>query len=184
MNDDGNIVQFPIPTQTECPSCTGRHVASSWADEEFTFGADEAQAQLHARILIYNCPDCGFSYTTDQAEVARHEAVCRHLQLLMPREILAIREGYGLTRSDFAAITRIGAASLQRWEKGQLLQNAANDSLLFLLRNPQNLAALERRFQQNGLESESSPQFRALSLDDQRHKREEGRHFRLRSNAI
>jgi hypothetical protein len=35
-----------------------------------------------------------------------------------------------MTRAAFAELTRLGDASLARWEKGLLIQNPANDQLL------------------------------------------------------
>ena len=65
---------------------------------------------------------------------------------MTPREVVAIRTRLGMTRAAFAELTRLGGASLARWEKGLLIQNAANDQLLYLLRFPENVkhAAVRR----------------------------------------
>ena len=75
----------------------------------------------------------------------RHEAVCRHLGVLTPKEIIAIRKSYGMSRAVFARLTGIGEASLARWENGLLIQSPAYDRFLFLLTFPENLERLKSR---------------------------------------
>ena len=95
--------------------------------------------------LCLPCDDCDFEFTGPGAEVARHEAVCRHLGVMTPAEIRDLRGRYGLSRLTFASITRLGAASIARWEAGSLLQNRAYDSLLYLLCFEDNLRRLQSR---------------------------------------
>ncbi len=66
----------------------------------------------------------------------RHEAVCRHLGLLTPAEIRGLRERYNLSRAAFARMTGFGDATLARWEKGEVVQNASSDRYLRLLTDP------------------------------------------------
>jgi hypothetical protein len=56
--------------------------------------------------------------------------------MLTPREITAIREQYSQGRAQFSRITRIGEATLARWERGALIQNPAFDQYLRLIANP------------------------------------------------
>jgi len=58
---------------------------------------------------------------------------------------VALRKRYNLTRAEFASLTRFGEASLARWETGQLIQNAANDQLLYLLSIESNVERLQKR---------------------------------------
>lgn len=53
--------------------------------------------------------------------------------LLTPAEIAAIREKKGLSRAEFARITKLGVASLTLWESGKREPNVANDYYLRLL---------------------------------------------------
>ena len=57
------------------------------------------------------------------------------------------REKQGMTRSQFAALTRFGDASLGRWERGALVQNGANDQLIYLLGFADNVERLRARTQ-------------------------------------
>lgn len=129
-----------------CPVCESANVKFTCEAQEFLYGVGEDEVELTADVYVGTCTDCGFQFTGETAERARHEAVCRHHKVMTPNEVRTCRESYGLSRTAFAALTRLGSASLARWETGQLIQNAANDSLLFLLKFPENLARLKHRF--------------------------------------
>jgi DNA-binding transcriptional regulator YiaG len=92
---------------------------------------------------VMTCNQCGFQFTDEVAEEARHEAVCRHLGVMTPKEIKEIRKSYGMSRAEFSHLTRIGEASLARWENGLLIQSPAYDQLLYLLTFPENLERLK-----------------------------------------
>ena len=64
---------------------------------------------------------------------------------------------YDLTRSEFAAITKFGETSLSRWETGAVIQNLANDQLLYLLQFPENLQRLRERVAQGETHPVSGP---------------------------
>jgi DNA-binding transcriptional regulator YiaG len=64
---------------------------------------------------------------------------------MTPREVEGIRTRLGMTRAAFAELTRLGEASLARWEKGLLIQNPGNDQLLYLLQFPENVKRLRSR---------------------------------------
>jgi hypothetical protein len=114
--------------------------------------------------------------------VARHEAVCAHHGLLAPRAIIEIRDRYCVSRSDFARITRLGEATVARWERGALLQNAAYDQYLRLLLVPDNWRRLQ---EQNVVTSRSNdapgaPVFRSRGiLSSEQSYRAAARDFRL-----
>lgn len=99
--------------------------------------------ELKANIPVRLCSACGFEYTDYHADDARHSAVCQYLGVLTPSEVMAVRKAYGMTRAQFAHVTRIGEASLARWETGELIQNPANDNYLRLLRIPENMERLQ-----------------------------------------
>ena len=50
-----------------------------------------------------------------------------------------------MTRLGFAELTKFGEATLGRWERGALIQNAANDQFLYLLRFAENVDRLRTR---------------------------------------
>jgi putative zinc finger/helix-turn-helix YgiT family protein len=125
---------------TACPSCGEGPVETESYRQSFPYGDGDSKQMLSAEVPLHICRACGFEYFDEVAEQIRHEAVCAHLKLLSPSEIRAIRGG--LSRSEFCKITRIGEATLARWERGELLQNAAYDQFLRLSADPEIIARL------------------------------------------
>jgi DNA-binding transcriptional regulator YiaG len=169
----------------ECPNCGSKNVTTRPSVDHFTYGSGPDAVQLKANIPFHRCADCMFEYTDSEAEDIRHEAVCRHLGLMGPAEVLDLRSSYGLTRAEFAEATRIGEASLARWETGQLIQNPANDNFLYLLRFRENWERLKARFKSATAERtnvvEIPRRFPNLDAAAVGLKREEGRGFLRRA---
>ena len=128
-----------------CPNCNGREFLRELKEQKFLYGKDGDASELRASVPVYECKACGFQFTGEDAEEARHDAICRHLRLMTPKEIRGIREKWEMTRAELAAVSRLGTASLARWEAGILIQNGANDQLLYLLQFQENIALLNRR---------------------------------------
>lgn len=166
-----------LPSTFEaCPACESTDVRASKERTVFAYGEADNAVNLEAEQLVFHCADCGLEFTGVDAEVSRHEAVCRHHGLLTPREIEAIRKQYGMGRADFACVTKLGAATIARWERGALLQNAANDRYLRLLALPENWRRLEG---QGGEQAVSH----ALSISSFRSRRVQAREAAYRSEA-
>ena len=91
------------------------------------------------------CTECGFEFLDDEAEDIRHAAVCRHLGVMTPAEIQSLRDRLQLTQAEFARITRLGPATVSRWERGESVQNAAYDQYLYLLSFSENVERLKGR---------------------------------------
>lgn len=134
-----------LDDEVTCAACGGGNLSRRMETDEFEHGAGEGAVSLNANVVVLTCDDCDFEFTGPSAEVARHEAVCRHLGIMTPAEIRDLRGRYGLSRQSFASLTRLGAASIARWEAGSLLQNRAYDSLLYLLCFEDNLGRLRSR---------------------------------------
>ena len=95
-----------------------------------------------------------------------------------------VRERHALSQADFAILTKIGTASLSRWESGLVIQNQANDYFLYLLTFKDNIDRLRDRVRR-GIRPETVstkdfvPRFRCISdADIERLNREAG-HFEL-----
>ncbi|GMV10656.1 MAG: hypothetical protein AMXMBFR55_23900 [Gemmatimonadota bacterium] len=143
MNFADSGIADPREPGLVCPQCDGTDIDTSIERDSFEFKNSGESHSISALVPFRVCRSCGFAYTDHEAETARHEAVCRYFGLLTPTEILRIREGYGLTREQFATITKIGTATLGRWERGVVLQNPANDQYLRLLADPRVFAKLQ-----------------------------------------
>jgi len=145
MTENGNVIKFPQPERIECPACEGQNVQTTIETETFTYGDGAEAVELTVRVPVRTCTHCGFQFTDDSAEDIRHEAVCHYLGIMSPKEIQMLRKAYDMSRVDFARLTRIGEASLARWESGQLMQNLAYDQFLYLLTFPENVERLKSR---------------------------------------
>jgi putative zinc finger/helix-turn-helix YgiT family protein len=134
-----------------CPECGHPEVDTLWTNCPFVYGSGGDAVTIDARLPVRKCRQCGFEFFDEEAEDLKHEAVCRHLGVLTPAEIVALRQKYGLSRADFARLTRLGEATIARWERGELIQNAGYDTLLRLLQDEENV----RRLQENSQPSRS-----------------------------
>lgn len=124
-----------------CPIC--EEVAAGKVEAQtFPYGNNDDAVQLSVRIPVYRCTNCELEFTGDEAEVSRHEAVCDHLGVLPPRRIRELRLRHGLSRAEFAKLTRIGEASIARWESGNKIQSPGYDQYLRLLMDPNVFARL------------------------------------------
>jgi|CXWL01.1.fsa_nt_gi putative zinc finger/helix-turn-helix YgiT family protein len=135
-----------VKMKIECVNCGSSALRTR--NEKITFPYRVSAAELvnlETEVPIKSCGNCGFEYSDHEADDARHEAVCRYLGVLCPREIIGVRKGYGMTRAQFAHATKLGEASLARWETGEIIQNAANDNYLRLLMFADNLARIQTK---------------------------------------
>jgi DNA-directed RNA polymerase subunit RPC12/RpoP len=128
-----------------CFDCGSSVVSKELLQQVFQYGNGKSAVNLTAEVPVYTCRVCGYQFAGPEADDGRHEAVCRYLGVFTPQEIVAIRERTGLSRNQFAERTRIGIASLQRWETGVLIQNPANNELIYLMAFPENLKRLRER---------------------------------------
>ena len=113
-------------------------------EHTFTYGIGDAAVELTVTLPVHVCPSCGFECLDDEGETLKHEAVCAHLGVLTPDEVRGIRKTYGMSRAAFAKVTGLGEATLNRWENAFLIQNAANDRYLRLLKDANNMRLLKR----------------------------------------
>ncbi len=122
--------------QARCDVCGAISVQTELIRDPFIYGSGANAVELTADVRVHTCSTCGDSFTDNEADVAYDEAVCRHLGILTPAEIRAMREGYGLTRAELSHLTGFGKATLGRWERGEVNQNRSADRYLRLLQDP------------------------------------------------
>ena len=154
-----------------CPQCGETStVTTSPCLHTFRYGSGESAVDLTVELPSRRCSACEFEFLDDEAERLEHEAICAHLGVLSPKEIRGIREAYDLSRNEFAQVTGLGEATLNRWENGIKIQTLANDRYLRLLALPLNMQRL-KRFGSSAQTSSSSVnpnggKFQALSEPD------------------
>lgn len=134
--ETSKIVSLSSANARECPECGHPEMRRAIERQVFKYGEGKAAKEISANIPMWVCKHCGFSYFDEEGEEARHEAVCRHIGVLTPKEIVAIRERNGLTQVELAALTGHGEASIKRWENGVKIQNTSADRLLRLVDDP------------------------------------------------
>lgn len=131
-------------TATDCPLCKSGKMSELQEVERFPYG-DEG-AEIEAIVPVLRCQGCDFAITDERAEKIRHAAVCSHLGLLSPEEILNIRKGLlNMSRDAFHEAYGLSAASMERWENGKLFQSEAADTLLRAIQDPEQARRLDRR---------------------------------------
>ena len=167
-----------------CPDCSGNRFSTVLHNDEFEYGVGHSAVMLRARVPVHCCDSCDFEFLGDEARLIKHEAVCRHLELLTPTEIRRIRERHGMSRTAFAEITGFGEATLNRWERGAVIQNRANDRYLRLLDLPEILQRLQGPERKRGAQRLSFPAdsnaFPGQELQDSLIIRQQQAAFRLR----
>jgi DNA-binding transcriptional regulator YiaG len=133
-----------------CPSCGRDAVRTDEIAHTFPYGDGDQVVELSVTVPLRKCLSCGFEFLDSVAEELQHEAVCRYLGVMTPTEVHAVRQkAGGMSQVAFARLTRLGEATIGRWERGELIQNAANDQLLYLLTFPENVVRLRERLEQN-----------------------------------
>jgi hypothetical protein len=128
-----------------CPECGSRNIKTSQQEYNFPYGVGEDAVNLKPTVPIRTCSDCAFSFLDHVGEGICHEELCKYLGVMTPSKIKALRGLYELTQAQFSEITKLGEATLSRWERGILIQNQAYDNYLYLLQFPQNLNKLHSR---------------------------------------
>lgn len=143
---DKSSKNLVIEEHNKCPVCDSSEITHDIIKEKIkTFDRNSNEIEVPVELNLNICQSCGFQYTTDNEAELKHEAICHHLGLLSPKEILDVRGTYNLSQNDFSTISGVGKASLARWERGALMQNYANDNLLYLLKFEENLKRLKAR---------------------------------------
>ena len=144
-----------VETGRRCPVCGVGRLHPKVVTERFPYDDDGTEAMVVAEnvpVEICDNPECGEELSGPEAARIRHEAICRALGLLTPGEIRAIRERLGLTQAEFARMTRLGEATICRWERGRLLQNPAMDRYLRLIASSEDNVRFLQGPKQNGVQ--------------------------------
>jgi putative zinc finger/helix-turn-helix YgiT family protein len=113
----------------DCPECGARAVFCCEQPQQVEY----LETTFVAVVPVWECSNCGFGYLDAKGQEIEHEALCRHIGVLSPRDIRALRERLSLTQEQLAGLTGFGVASIKRWERGALIQNKSADILLRLV---------------------------------------------------
>lgn len=143
-----SLMEFNFPTDLpmidgpmDCPMCANKDQTKSMEKDSFQYGED-ASVMIEVEIPVYTCNECNLQYTTYEACDLRHNAVCKYLGVLNPREITEIREANKADVETFANTLRIDKVLLEKYERGALIQGVVLDNCLRLLRYVHNYGRL------------------------------------------
>jgi len=155
-----------------CGECGSERIKTSREVYKFPYGVGTDTVELSCEVPVRKCADCGFSFIDGDAEDICHKEVCKHLGVMTPSQIKALRGLYELTQAKFSEITKLGEATLSRWERGVVIQNQAYDNYLYLLGFKENLQKIQRRKESIGkmetsIEESERPQFRELEVNEE-----------------
>ena len=126
-----------------CEMCGASGLKTELVRNPFMYGVGVDAVELSADIPVHTCTPCAVSFTGEEAAHIEHEAVCRHLGMLTPDEIRALRNRHGLSRAAFSRLTGFGEATLARWEGRRVIQNTSSDRYLRLLGDPATFRRLQ-----------------------------------------
>ncbi len=126
----------------QCPQCEQLALSTEFVQHQFDYGTSTPTQTISVDLPVHICTNCGFQYLDESGTSLKHEAICRHLGVLTPAEIVAIRSSLGVSKAELSRVTGIGTASLSRWESGALIQSKSIDCLLRLLAAPGGYRAL------------------------------------------
>lgn len=179
--ETGNVIR--LRASPPCADCGSEKTVSRRETEEFDYRHGGEVVLLTADVTVHSCQTCGFQFLDSSSEDARNDAVCRFLGVLTPAEVKAVRVQYDLSRREMSVVSKIGEASLARWESGALIQTAAYDNYLYLLGYTDNLQRIRRRHgvQATANQAGSSRNWRSLDVTDRVYK--QSREFSLRATA-
>jgi len=121
-----------------CGECGSRDLRWERTDTEVPFRDRVGNRQVAiANVPKGTCIGCGAIVFPHEALVLQHEAVCRSLGVLTPREIVGGRKRLALSQEQFADLTSFGVASIRRWERGASIQSNSSDQHLRTVLNRQ-----------------------------------------------
>ena len=145
MREKNSLIASSGTQKILCPVCESKSIMNQMRQESFPYGSGKEEVTLTVDVRVYSCQECQFEFTDEDADQAKHNAICKHLEVMTPRQIAWIRQQYNLSRAEFARVARIGEASINRWEKALLIQNPAMDQYLYLLSFPENFERVQQR---------------------------------------
>lgn len=130
--------------QLGCFFCESTEITTRLEPHAWKHGVGKDAITLRVDLPVHRCDNCGQDFVGPDGETIQHEAVCRHFGVLTPAEIRQVRQRRARSRREFARCTALGEATLQRWERGAIIQNLANDNYLRLADTDSGWATLNR----------------------------------------
>lgn len=126
-----------------CPHCEQNGTLhTDLVTEEVTIRTALGSFQTTITYPQVVCENCGEAFTDAAGAAVYDGGIENKRKTFVSTQIRQIREATGLSRAEFLAVTKLGDASLTRWETGTGEPTAAYASFLELLRLPENIQRL------------------------------------------
>lgn len=123
-------MQIIATTNKFCPMCMETHDVNTVRLPETTVFKN---VEVHYEATYEYCAKCEEYASTEEMlssnDIALKSAYRQEVGLLTPAEIMALRQQYAISQSDFCKILGWGAKTIARYETHQV-QTAAHDSVL------------------------------------------------------
>ncbi|WP_417798949.1 type II toxin-antitoxin system MqsA family antitoxin [Terasakiella pusilla] len=118
-----------------CPCCDGK-TQIHWVEREFDWKMGNQSFQVKSRIPVEYCQECDLEFEGEEAEIRKHDAICRTIGRLTPGDIESIQKKSNMSHKQFAELAGVGTASLSRWKNRKTIQDESIDRLLRLISQP------------------------------------------------
>ena len=101
--------------------------------------------EIEVAAKILTCKNCGEELFCEELDnqtlLSAYNIYRKKHKLLLPNEIIAIREQYGLSQKAFAKLLNWNDKTMSRYENGSI-QNKTHNSILLFLKDPSNMRTL------------------------------------------
>ena len=128
MQDNLEATSLHDP-RLQCPDCD-QEMVNKRDMHSFSYGAGDDAIDVTVEVPMVGCTACDLYFLEAEGQELAHEALCRRLGVLSPRQIRAIRAKFRMSREEFATKTGFDETTLRRWERGEGIQSPANDLYL------------------------------------------------------
>ncbi len=122
-----------------CEVC-GKEVETKIITKKESYEVYGDTVDVEAQILV--CTECEEEFFCEELDgatlVNAYNEYRKKHKLLLPEEIKAIREQYGLSQRSFAKLLNWGDKTIHRYENGAI-QDKAHNSMLQFLKKPENM---------------------------------------------
>jgi putative zinc finger/helix-turn-helix YgiT family protein len=116
------------------PHCPGCGEASPWSRVKVPQTQEFRGEALEVTAPLRRCSSCGFSLLTTEDATALTQATVATWQekhgLLTASDMTQRRKKLGLSQKGLSEVSRLGSASIKRWESGLVAQTEAHDTVL------------------------------------------------------
>lgn len=119
------------PNIDECPICGSKDIISKSGTKHFAFKAHGKKHTILVKNLSWEeCASCHETFYDEKARNIIETTQFNEMELLSPKQLIAIRKRLGCSQASMAALLGVGGKSYCRWETGISIHSRAMDNLI------------------------------------------------------